>query len=156
MTHTFESALQTCYENNRQGLFTCALAITRDMTSAEDAVQTAVLGVLRRRRPPRELRPYLYRAVHNAACDFRRRHGGTEGIFVEEEAPAADPADTRLLNQCLGELPEEQRETVVLKAVVGLTFAEIADVHRKSINTVTSRYRRGIEKMRSLLGERHD
>ena len=39
---------------------------------------------------------------------------------------------------------------------IGLTFSEISYLHRKSINTVTSSYRRAIEKMRSMIGEKHD
>ena len=123
---------------------------------AEDAVHTAFFGILKRPFLPRDLRPYIYRAIRNAAIDMIRKDASTEGIFVEENRDSSDPYSTRMLNQCLEQLPNEQREIIVMKTVVGMTFSEISHLHGKSINTVTSRYRRAIEKMRLLIGENHD
>ena len=153
MKHSFHETLKHFYETNKQGLFTYALSLTRDASAAEDAVQTAVFSILKRTRLPRDLRPYVFRAVRNAAIDMRRKDTAQEGIFIEENGNSCNPLDTRMLNQCLEQLPDEQRETVVMKAVVGLTFSEISRLHKKPINTVTSRYRRAIEKMRSLIGD---
>jgi RNA polymerase sigma-70 factor (ECF subfamily) len=51
-------------------------------------------------------------------------------------------------------LPPEQREVVHLKVFEGLTFQEIADLAGESINTVASRYRYALEKLRGQLGTR--
>ena len=48
-------------------------------------------------------------------------------------------------------LPAEQREVVHLKVFEGMTFQEIADLCGESINTVASRYRYAIEKLRDQL-----
>ena len=56
------------------------------------------------------------------------------------------------LERALCELPPEQREVVHLKAFEGMTFQEIADAIGESINTVASRYRYAMEKMRAQLG----
>jgi RNA polymerase sigma-70 factor (ECF subfamily) len=51
----------------------------------------------------------------------------------------------------LARIPDEQREVIVLRIFEGLSFREIAAVSGQSINTVASRYRYGIEKMRALM-----
>lgn len=157
MKHSFHDDLKEFYESNKQGLFTYALSLTRNVSAAEDAVHTAFFGMLKRPFLPRELRPYIFRAIRNAAFDIKRKDASlTDGIFVEADSDSSDPYSTRMLKQCLEQLPDEQREIVVMKAIVGLTFLEISCLHRKSINTITSSYRRAIERMRSMIGEKHD
>jgi RNA polymerase sigma-70 factor (ECF subfamily) len=55
------------------------------------------------------------------------------------------------LADALATLPYEQREVVVLHLKGDLPFREIAAVQGTSLNTVQSRYRYGIDKLRSLL-----
>jgi RNA polymerase sigma-70 factor (ECF subfamily) len=144
------------YRENRQGLYTYALSLTRDREAAEDAVQAAIFRLLRRAMLPRDLRPYVYRCVRNAAVDGYRRQGTGKARLLDPEAAGperSDPTRVRLLEQCLDCLPKEERETVVLKALNGLTFREIATVRKATLSTVASRYRRGLEKMRRRLEE---
>jgi RNA polymerase sigma-70 factor (ECF subfamily) len=62
----------------------------------------------------------------------------------DEDLPA-------LLARALGELPDEQREVIILKIFQDFSFKEIAAVCEIPVNTAASRYRYGIEKLRSLL-----
>jgi len=55
------------------------------------------------------------------------------------------------LADALATLPYEQREVIVLHLNGDLTFREIAVVQGMSINTVRSRYRYGIDSLRSML-----
>jgi RNA polymerase sigma-70 factor (ECF subfamily) len=55
------------------------------------------------------------------------------------------------LETALASLPVEQREVVVLKVYEGLSFKEIAELTDISINTIASRYRYAIEKLRGVL-----
>ena len=55
------------------------------------------------------------------------------------------------LNNALAELPYTQREVIILHVHGGLKFKAIAKSQSVSINTVQSRYRYGIDKLRSLL-----
>jgi len=48
-------------------------------------------------------------------------------------------------------LPYEQRETITLHLHGGLTFREIAEHQDVSINTAQSRYRYGLDRLRSIL-----
>jgi RNA polymerase sigma-70 factor (ECF subfamily) len=59
--------------------------------------------------------------------------------------------ELRRLADALATLAYEQREVLVLHLKGDLTFREIAAVQDTSINTVQSRYRYALEKLRSLL-----
>jgi RNA polymerase sigma-70 factor (ECF subfamily) len=50
-------------------------------------------------------------------------------------------------------LPEEQRAVIVLHVFEEMKFREIAEVLGKSLNTITARYRYGIEKLRKMKKE---
>jgi RNA polymerase sigma-70 factor (ECF subfamily) len=56
-----------------------------------------------------------------------------------------------MIERALCQLPPERREVVHLKIFEGMTFQDIADLCDESINTVASRYRYAIEKMRALM-----
>ena len=56
------------------------------------------------------------------------------------------------LQKALRDLPEEQRETVFLRIWSGMTLSEIADATETPLNTVASRYRYALEKLRHCLG----
>ncbi len=58
--------------------------------------------------------------------------------------------------KALAQIPEEQREVIVLKFFEELTFKEIASVCGISINTTTSRFRYGMKKLRSLWEEHYE
>ncbi len=142
------------YRQHRKELYSYALALTRNPDAAEDAVQTAIVGVLGRRRLPRNLRPYLMRAIRNATIDWRRSHRKHETEPVASDLDQRSSVDERrLVEQCLLRLPVEVREVVFLKEVVGMTFREIGVICRRPLPTVASRYRRGIEAMRKYLLE---
>jgi len=55
------------------------------------------------------------------------------------------------LNEALAQLAYEQREVVILHLQAGMRFRHIAKSQGVSINTVTSRYRYGLDRLRSLL-----
>jgi len=67
-----------------------------------------------------------------------------------------DRSDKESLSLALARLPEEQREVIVLKFFEELTLKEIAAVCGLSLNTVASRYRYGLSKLKSLLEAKND
>jgi len=154
-TAEFYDQVRICYRENRQGLFTYALSLTRCRTAAEDAVHTAVCRLLERGRVPADLRPYLFRAVRNAAVDsWRRQEAREDPLFDTERAPANPDPDQRLrLEQCLFRLGDREREVIVLKVLLGFTFREIGNLLELPANTAASRHRRGLEKMKTMLEE---
>ena len=153
MQESFVEQLRGFYESHRQELYTYSLALTRNRESAEDAIHTAFQRLLHRGSAPTNLRPYVFRCVRNAAIDdLRRERRREDGIF---DLPSnTDPALARQLGaelqRLLGQLSENERETIVLKVFDGMTLQEIADLRDAFINTVASRYRRGMERLKVL------
>ena len=60
---------------------------------------------------------------------------------------------TDLLQKCLKELSNEQREVVIMKEYEGLKFREIADVLNISENTVKSRMYYGLDGLKKILNK---
>lgn len=150
---------RTIYEQHRQGLFTLALAITGCTALAEDAVQEAFVRLWRGPGMEGDRIAYVHRAVRNAALDQRRRRAARQGddaglAFLAAPAKDADPDAQHELRQALGDLPDEQREAIVLHLYAGLTFAQAAEVLGEPQATIASRYRRALERLRALLTSR--
>jgi RNA polymerase sigma-70 factor, ECF subfamily len=155
------AALAQIYREHRQGLFTCALTITRCPERAEDAIQEAFCRLFRSSVRPRRLKAYVFRAVRNAALDQLVRNPACdqplpEFVFAASPGPADAMAGGELRQQAaaaLVALAPDECETIVQHLYGGLTFREIAEVRQIPLGTVTSWYRRGLEKLRAKLEE---
>ena len=146
--------LRACYVQQHRRLYLVALAITLDRQQAEDAVHDALLRLLRKNHRPKDCTAYVVRAVRNAAIDIVRRRRREEPMKQEFLVAAGDMSDTMttgMLNRAFGQLHRRERETILLHLYAGMTFQEIANLRRRSINTVSAWYRRGIEKIRAAL-----
>ena len=98
---------------------------------------------------------WLYRIAHNACYSrFRKEQGKTFVELDPDMGASRMPIENRLaVEKALGELPEDQREVVVLKVYQGLKFDEIAAVQDAPVSTVKSRLYMGFDKLKSVLGE---
>jgi RNA polymerase sigma-70 factor (ECF subfamily) len=135
---------------------------------AEDIVQEVFTRAIRAPSAPSAVGPYLYRAVSNGCVDFVRRRNRAavfcEEVSVEEALAArhgpreaAQAAEElRNIERLLQKLPAEQAEAVRLRVLDGLKLNEIADVTGCSINTVCSRLRYGLQKLRSALAQEQE
>jgi RNA polymerase sigma factor (sigma-70 family) len=130
-----ERAFAAIFRRYHQPLYRFCLAIVGDPEDAQDALQNTMVKVMRA-LPGEErtidLKPWLYRIAHNEAIDLLRRRRETRELDGEQAAPGyglAEDAETRerlrrLLTD-LRELPERQRETLVMRELAGLGFEEI-------------------------------
>jgi RNA polymerase sigma-70 factor (ECF subfamily) len=163
MNATDIEALHALYVENRQELYTYALSITGNREGAEDAIHGVFERLLRGGRLPGDLRPYVFRAVRNAAYDaWRRAKVRDYSIFdlaAAVDAARADTApvsgDASELEPLLQRLPPDEREAIVLRIFGGLTFQQIADSRRVPLPTAASWYRRGLEHLKTLLAKEH-
>ncbi len=135
------------------GAHALAIQILGNSEDAADAVHDAFASVLEkpgawdRRRGP--LKPWFLRVVRNRCIDLlrRRRPGGVDVDTLV--SPAALP-DERLetgerdhrLQSALGRIKPEQRQIVVLRDYLDLSYAEIALVLEVAPGTVMSRLHR--------------
>lgn len=145
-------SLRALYVASRQQLYTYAVSITGNREAAEDAIHGVFERLLRGGGLPADVRPYLFRAVRNAALDsWRRAQVRGDSVFEDapdDSGPGSRPDDLAAL---LAELPGDEREAIVLKIYGGLSFQEIADLRDAPLPTVASWYRRGLERLRGKL-----
>jgi RNA polymerase sigma factor (sigma-70 family) len=131
-----ERAFAAIFRRYHQALFRFCLAIVGNPEDAQDALQNTMVKVLRA-LPGEErkidLKPWLYRIAHNESIDLLRRRRESRELDVEQVAPgyglAEDVATRERLRRLiadLGELPERQREVLVMRELGGLDFEEIA------------------------------
>jgi RNA polymerase sigma factor (sigma-70 family) len=158
-------ALQRIYEKYVDELFAVASGLGGDVNSAHDVVHDVFVSFARsgeKLRLSGSLRSFLVTCVVNAVrYRFRsenRKAARLQELAAERAGFQPDPASevivdeqARLAVACMGRLPQEQREVIVLHIRGGMSFKEIARMQETSINTVQSRYRYGIEKLRSML-----
>ena len=156
-----EDEVAQLYDRFGAALYRYALMILGRHDAAEDAVQQVFLALIRG-GAGRLVEPehYLRRSVRNARYSMlRTRAASFEGPadparpMLEPRAGVRAPSneDRLALEAAIGRLPPEQREVLHLHSFVGLTFREIADLTGDPPNTVASRYRYALEKLRALL-----
>ncbi|HET7455651.1 MAG TPA: RNA polymerase sigma factor [Solirubrobacterales bacterium] len=130
-----ERAFATIFRRYHQSLYRFCLAIVGNPHDAQEALQNTMIKVLRA-LPGEErqidLKPWLYRIAHNESIDLLRRRRESSELDVEQIAPgyglAEDAATRERLRRLLTdmkELPERQREVLVMRELAGLEFEEI-------------------------------
>jgi RNA polymerase sigma-70 factor, ECF subfamily len=136
---------------------------------AEDATQEAMIAIVRglaRFDGRSAFSTWAYRVATNAALDELRRKGRRPRPTTGEDYESAFPADCPLdpqeaisarldVDAALQLLPEDQRAAVVLRDLLDLDYAEIAEVLAIPIGTVRSRIARGRGAIASLLSPGH-
>lgn len=158
------AALRRIYEKYYAYLLTVATALLGDVNTAEDVVHDSFVKLsesAHRLDPRRSLKWYLVACVSNRARDeLRRRRIKAVGVDASVSVPSESAGPTsaaicneemRIISEALEQLPYEQREVVVLRTRGRMTFKAIAEVRQVSVKTVQSRYRYGLEKLKTLL-----
>jgi RNA polymerase sigma-70 factor (ECF subfamily) len=145
------------YDRLGASLYRYALMILVDPSAAADVVQQVFVALLRGRAPIDSDEGYLRRSVRNecySALRRRRREivSSIDGELLEAASANDDRIDERIaIEQAMRDLPPEQREVVYLKTFEGMTFHEIALMTGESGNTVASRYRYALDRLRARL-----
>jgi RNA polymerase sigma-70 factor (ECF subfamily) len=166
------------YQGRAYGL---ALRILRDEEQARDAVQDAfikVYGALRRFEGRSSFYTWLYRLVYNQCLDNKRKDRSGSHVEWEEDRLGEDQVleETRagaigagglpgpgaeleraelraVMARAIDELPDDARETLWLREIEGLAYAEIADTLGIPKGTVMSRLHYARKKVQQLLRE---
>jgi len=158
-------ALRRIYEKYCHDLLKLAVALTNDVSTAEDIVQDVF--VLFAQSAARicltgNLRSYLMTCVANRIRNRQRDRQRHESPGIDDpDSVASDLArperwailseELALLRNALTQIPYEQREVVTLYMQGDMTFRQIAKLQNASVNTVQGRYRYGLSKLQSLL-----
>lgn len=159
-----KDALKMIYEKYKDDLLGLAITLLRDRSLAEDVVHDVFVsfaGTTGAFQLSGTLKGYLSTCVANTARDRNRSRSrrdvgleATEAMNCASDDPveqAIDSEQSGRLMRLLGLIAYEQREVIVLHLHQGMRFKEIAEALDISINTAQSRYRYGLEKLRSII-----
>jgi len=160
-------ALRRIYEKYLNYLLSVAMAFLNDAQASEDIVHDVFVSLAQSAGTFRlrgSLKGYLATCVANRARDRLRegkRHSDRLATHVGL-ASQTEPTEDRLLcderakqvYEALAQLPDEQRETIVLHVKADMKFKQIAEIQNASYVAVQARYRRGMDRLRSILNGR--
>jgi RNA polymerase sigma factor (sigma-70 family) len=126
-----QAAFAAIFDRHHQALYRYSLTILGNEEDAFDAVQNAVVKLLRSlpgEQRDLKLKPWLYRIVHNESISMIRQRAPRSETTVEE-AVTDDSPDDRLRAQAiiadLAMLGDQQRSAVAMRELNGLSHAEI-------------------------------
>ncbi|MHC4659684.1 MAG: RNA polymerase sigma factor [Planctomycetota bacterium] len=155
--------LRRIYEKYKHDMFAVASALLHDPGDAEDVVQDVIVSFVEGAQQfelSGTLKGYLLTCVVNLARDrLRARNRPVRPGTMAPTGTESDPPDklvmdrekNKLVLEALAQLPLPQREVAVMHLRGGMRFRQIARAQGVSINTVQSRYRCAIEKLRTIL-----
>jgi len=132
-----------------------------DHSAAEDVVQNALVRFWPNRTRANDPLAVLYIAVkrealqwHRAATRLHRRETAAarseiapDSLFTQIESDER----REQIEAALKDLPDPQREVLIMKIWIGLTYPQIADALTITQDTVASRYRYALDKLRASL-----
>jgi RNA polymerase sigma-70 factor (ECF subfamily) len=157
-------ALERIYDKYETYLITVATALLNNTHAAEDVLHDFFISFVKssdKIKLSGNLKAYLATCVANLARNRIKRmqlepislgdKDSIESTSLEPDLLAIQEEETAMLNQAISQLPYEQREVIVLHLQGGMRFSQIAKLRSSSVNTIRSRYRYGLEKLRSLL-----
>ncbi len=158
-------ALRVIYEKYRDDLLRIAAGLLKERCEAEDVVHdvfAGFIGTASNFTLTGSLRGYLATCVANKARNINRTMSRQGTVSLDEIEPAVSNTtrpdewiiyDEQFQQLCdaMAQLPYEQREAVVLHLQGSMKFKEIAELQETSVKTVSSRYRYGLDKLRSIL-----
>ena len=136
-----------------------ALALTRDRDTADEVVQDTLERALRKKHLWHRrgtIRSWLFRILYRQSVDhFRRQRrdevpADTDMIDGVASLPSSQEQriDCLKMAEALDRLPQEQRAVVLLAALEGLPYDEIAEIMGVPVGTVRSRLSRAREALR--------
>lgn len=163
------AAFELLYARHRGSLYRFLLRQLRDQALADEFFQDVWQRVIAARqgwKPDAAFRTWLFRIAHNRLNDHWRglKHRPAAPEDADERAARVpDPSSPehelsefeqrRRLQLAIEDLPEEQREVVLLRLEQELSLEEIGDITGVGRETVKSRLRYAMDKLRARLNE---
>jgi RNA polymerase sigma-70 factor (ECF subfamily) len=164
-------AFNDLVERHQSRAYNLCVRMLGDADAAADVAQDAFISAYKHLPSLRgEFRPWLMRIVANGCRDVLRSQKRRPSVSLDlerddDDTPAMQLADTgdgpeaalmkselqKTIAGALAEIPDDQREVVILSDIQGLSYQEIADMTGINIGTVKSRLNRARSRLRELL-----
>ena len=166
-----EEAFELLVERHKNRVFTTINLIVRDTYLAEDLLQETFIKAIKTIKSGRyneegKFLPWILRIAHNLAIDYFRRDKRYPTMVLEDGSSVFNNLDFSedsfeslqiqkdthdRLKQFIEELPLVQREVLVMRHYMNMSFKEIAEVSGVSINTALGRMRYALINLRKKI-----
>lgn len=171
--HGQDQALEVLINRYKDKVYTSVFMLVKDKYLAEDIFQDAFLKMIKTIKEGRyaeqgKFLPWAIRVAHNLCMDHFRRSkqqipvtlpdGQDISVLFGAGDMASDGIEKRQVHESVRklveDLPEEQREVIVLRIYADLSFKEISELTGVSINTALGRMRYALINLRKLIEEK--
>ena len=174
-------AFEVLLTRHRKPVYNFILRFVGDKETAEDLLQEAFMRVIKGAEAYKrqaKFMTWLYTIARNLCVDQTRRRKHRKHASLDAPIDASDDSGTLLdvipsnemasdrksvnkelhetMQRAVAALSEEQREVFLMREILDLPFKQIADVVGVPENTVKSRMRYALEKLRLELDEYKD
>jgi RNA polymerase sigma-70 factor (ECF subfamily) len=169
-----ENALSALVVRYKDKIFTSIYLLVKDKYLAEDIFQEVFIKIIDTLRNGKysdegKFLPWALRISHNLCVDHFRKVKRGPSIKTSDDhdifevlncaAPSADHdlvtgQSHNSIRKMIDCLPEDQREVIILRHYADLSFKEIADLTKCSINTALGRMRYGLINLRKMMAEK--
>lgn len=166
-----EDAFGTLLNRHKNRVYTTIYLIVKDRYVAEDLLQDSFVKAVKTIRSGRyneegKFLPWILRIAHNLAIDYFRKDKRYPVIVMDDGSKvfntlefAEDPIENKqikmethqMLRQLIQELPEAQKEVLIMRHYMQMSFQEIADSTGVSINTALGRMRYALINLRKKM-----
>jgi RNA polymerase sigma-70 factor (ECF subfamily) len=165
-------AFERLYARHKGGLYRFFLRQCHSHDIAEELFQDVWMKMVNARdsyQPSAKFTTYLYRVAHNRLIDYYRhlsssqysqRINGDHQQTIEQTGDECSQLESlersergETIRRAVMALPSEQREALLMQQEGGLSLAEIAEIAGTSRETIKSRLRYAMNKLREQLGE---
>ena len=163
-----EEAFEELLNRHKDRVFTTIYLIVKDRYTAEDLMQEVFIKAIRTIKSGRyneegKFLPWILRIAHNLSIDHFRKSKRYPMIVMEDGSSVFNTLDFsessieeehiiqdtyNLLKAYIKDLPDSQREVLVMRHYMMISFQEIADATDVSINTALGRMRYALINLR--------
>ncbi|OHX68566.1 RNA polymerase sigma factor [Flammeovirga pacifica] len=171
-----EAAFEQLLNKYKNKLFTSILLIVKDEFVAEDLLQDTFIKAIKMIRAGKyneegKFMPWISRIAHNMAIDHFRKQKRYPTIVMEDGSSVFDTLDfsensiedQKILKETQANvkalvdmLPDSQREVLVMRHYMQMSFQEIADSTGVSINTALGRMRYALINLRKMMEQQSE
>lgn len=166
-----EEAFEVLLHRHKSRIYTAIYLIVKDRYRAEDLLQETFIKAVNTIKSGRyneegKFLPWISRIAHNLAIDSYRKKRRYPEIIMEDNSRlfnsmefAEDSAETTQvwqdtqtrLRELIKELPPEQKQVLIMRHYMDMSFQEIADQTGVSINTALGRMRYALINLRKKM-----
>jgi len=166
-----EAAFNLLVDRYQSKVFTTIFLIVKDQDVAEDLLQDVFVKVLHTMNSDKyneegKFQPWVMRIAHNMAIDHFRKAKRYPTILLEDGSNllnslsfAEDSSEEQRIKEethawvrnLIDELPEAQKEVVIMRHYLDMSFQEIAEQTGVSINTALGRMRYALNHIRKKM-----